>query len=37
MQSVTLNGKVWDRFDPQKEWVILPGKLEGTHEIVARY
>lgn len=37
MQSVTVNGAAWDRFDARQEWVILPGKLEGIQEIVVKY
>jgi hypothetical protein len=37
IQGVTLNGKPYDRFDPKKEWIVLPGKLEGAQTVVARY
>jgi hypothetical protein len=37
MQSVTVNGKPWDRFDAKKEWVVLPGDAEGAQEIVVHY
>ncbi len=37
IKSVTLNGKPHDKFDAAKEWVILPGTLEGKQEVVARY
>jgi hypothetical protein len=37
IKSVTLNGKAYDRFDVKKEWVILPGALDGVQEIVASY
>ena len=37
IQSVTVKGKPWKRFDPKKEWVSLPGSLRGTQEVVAVY
>jgi hypothetical protein len=37
MRSVTVNGKAYDRFDPQKEWIVLAGNVRGVQEIVARY
>jgi hypothetical protein len=37
IQSVTLNGSKYEQFDAGKEWVILPGTLQGKQEIVARY
>ncbi len=37
MRSVTLNGAKFDQFDAGKEWVILPGTLQGKQEIVASY
>jgi hypothetical protein len=37
IRSVTLNGASYDRFDAQKEWIVLPGTLQGTQEVVARY
>ena len=37
IRSVTLNGEPYDRFDPQKEWIILPGGEKGLLEVVARY
>jgi hypothetical protein len=37
IRSVTLNGANYDRFDAQKEWIVLPGTLRGTQEVVARY
>ena len=36
IQSVTLNGQS-HAFDARKEWVILPGKLDGEQKVVARY
>lgn len=35
--GVTLNGKAYDRFDADQEWVVLPGAVAGRQEIVARY
>jgi hypothetical protein len=37
IQSVTVNGKSYDKFDAAKEWIILPGDVQGVQEIVARY
>ena len=37
IQSVTLNGARYDRFDAKKEWIILPGDLHGLQEVVASY
>ncbi len=37
MQGVTLNGAPYDRFDAAQEWVVLPGDVSGTQEIVANY
>jgi hypothetical protein len=37
IQSVTVNGKPYDKFDVKKEWIILPGTVEGDQEIVAKY
>ncbi len=37
IRSVTLNGRPYERFDREKEWVILPGTLKGEQEVVARY
>lgn len=37
MKSVTVNGQAWERFDPKKEWVVLPGNVRGTQDIVAKY
>ncbi len=36
-QSVLLNGKTCEKIDREKEWIILPGALQGRQEIVARY
>jgi hypothetical protein len=37
MQSVVLNGKPHDKFDREKEWIILPGTLDGRQEITVKY
>jgi hypothetical protein len=37
IQIVTVNGRKYDRFDVAKEWIVLPGNLEGAQEIVVRY
>ena len=36
MNRVTVNGKPWDKFDAEKEWVVLPG-LAGKTVVVAYY
>jgi len=37
IKSVTVNGQPYERFDADKEWIILPGKLDERQEVVARY
>ena len=37
IRSVTVGGKNYDRFDARKEWIVLPGNVQGPQEIVARY
>jgi len=37
LQSVTVNGAAWTEFDAEKEWVVLPGSVQGRQEIVGRY
>jgi hypothetical protein len=37
IRNVTVNGKAHDKFNVRKEWIILPGSLQGPQEIVARY
>ena len=37
IQSVTLNGKTFDRFDAKQEWIVLPGTPAGPQKVVARY
>jgi len=32
-----VNGRPYEKIDPAKEWIILPGSLEGRQEILARY
>ena len=36
MIRVTVNGKAWDKFDPEKEWVVLPPVNKKT-VVVAYY
>ena len=37
IRSVTLNGKSYKNFDADKEWIILPGNIQGIQELVAYY
>ncbi len=37
LRSVTVNGKEHRDFDPEKEWIVLPGTVEGIQEVLARY
>jgi hypothetical protein len=37
IQRVTLNGEAHDRFDAEKEWIILPGNLRGHQNLVVYY
>jgi hypothetical protein len=37
IQSVTVNGKKHERYDVDKDWIILPGTLGGVQEVLARY
>jgi hypothetical protein len=37
IQGVTLNGKPYDQYDKDREWVVLPGSVKGVQKIVARY
>jgi len=37
IQSVEVNGLPYDRFDVEKEWVVLPGSAEGKQTIVVTY
>ena len=36
LRKVEVNGKAWDRFDPAREWVLLPPLKERT-TVVAHY
>ncbi|MGB9690194.1 hypothetical protein [Thermogutta sp.] len=37
LQRVTLNGQPYDKFDRDREWIVLPGQVEGTQKIIAYY
>jgi hypothetical protein len=37
IKSVTVNGKSYNNFDTDKEWIILPGNIQGLQELVAHY
>jgi hypothetical protein len=37
IQHVTINGKPWQDFDPQKEWVRIPNVNQKQYSIVATY
>ncbi len=37
LQSVLLNGRPYEEFNREKEWIILPGTVKGRQEVVARY
>lgn len=37
IKSVTINGRPYENFDADKEWIILPGKLSERQEVVATY
>jgi hypothetical protein len=37
MRAVTLNGQKYDQFDAGKEWIVLPGDLKGSQEVIVRY
>ena len=37
MQSVTVNGREWDNFNAQKEWVVLPRPDRERYIITAHY
>ncbi|MCC6126736.1 MAG: hypothetical protein IT426_17375 [Pirellulales bacterium] len=37
IRTVTLNGKAYEKFDPRKEWIILPGDLKGIQNVIAHY
>lgn len=37
LKKVTINNTQYNRFNSDKEWIILPGNLMGEQEIVANY
>ena len=37
IQRVSVNGHDYSHFDAKKEWVMLPGDVQGTQEIVVSY
>lgn len=37
IRNVTVNGKAHEAFDAAKEWIILPGRLEGRQNIIVSY
>jgi hypothetical protein len=37
IKSVTMNGKRWERFDADNEVIVIPARVGGKVEIVARY
>lgn len=37
LRSVTVNGRNWTDFDPQKEWVRIPAPTETRYSVEARY
>jgi hypothetical protein len=37
MQSVIVNGRKWDNFNAQKEWVVIPKPVQERYSIIARY
>lgn len=37
IRSVTVNGRPHDRFDIDKEWIVLSGQADGRLEVVAQY
>ncbi|MPY90593.1 MAG: hypothetical protein GEU99_22060 [Luteitalea sp.] len=37
MRRVTVNGQDYRQFDVSKEWVVLPGDLQGVQEVVVTY
>jgi hypothetical protein len=36
MKEVTVNGKPWQDFDTQKEWVRIAG-AQGKYDVVVKY
>ncbi|MBN1844646.1 MAG: hypothetical protein JW810_03115 [Sedimentisphaerales bacterium] len=37
IKGVTVNGRPYEQFDADREWIILPGALNERQEIIARY
>jgi hypothetical protein len=37
IKAVSINDKSWQDFDADKEWIILPGNLQGTQRIAVQY
>jgi hypothetical protein len=37
MQHVTVNGKPWQDFEPEKEWVRIPNAGSASYAVVASY
>ena len=37
IQKVLLNGRKYDEFDRDKEWIVLQGGVDGRQEILAQY
>ena len=37
MKRVSVNGRPWQDFDPQKEWVRIPDAGSGSYEVVVSY
>ncbi len=36
-EASAVNGQPYERFDADKEWIVLTGPLDGQQEIIARY
>jgi hypothetical protein len=37
IRAVTLNGQAYNNFDAIREWIRLPGKVQGVQELVVKY
>ena len=37
IERVTINGQPYDQFDVNKEWIVLPGTVEGQQQIMVSY
>jgi hypothetical protein len=37
MQAVTVNGKAYNNFDASKEWIVLPGSVQGVQQLIVQY